>query len=120
MRLTLAATFILSMAVFIACQSTEIPEATSAPHESAPLIATTPVEEKTNVDEHGHEDNAPRIELAKAKELFDKGEAFFIDTRSANNFAIEHIEGAVNIPVSAIEARAEEVPEGKTVIAYCS
>ena len=71
-------------------------------------------------DEHGHADDAPRITLADAKKDFDAGNAVFIDTRTEATYKQEHIKGALNIPVEAAEAKFNEIPKDKKIIAYCS
>ena len=90
MRLSLAFFFILSMAVLTACQTgSELDSAPgAASEEAAPEASAAPAAESPKVDDHGHEDTAPRIELADAKSLFDAGEALFIDTRS---FTLTHL-----------------------------
>ncbi len=67
-----------------------------------------------------HSDNEPRITLEEAKKDFDKGNVLFIDTRAQSAYDVEHIKGAINIPVDAMEARLGEIPKEKKVIAYCS
>src|SRR5688572_13541987 len=49
----------------------------------------------------GHD--APRISLADAKKAFDDKTAVFIDTHTAEQFALEHIPGAVNIQANTIK-----------------
>lgn len=122
MRFTFAAIFVLAMAVFTACQTGESGPASSelVSKDVLPPVSGKPAEAAPKVDDHGHEDSAPRIELADAKSLYDSGEAVFIDTRSEDSFVTEHIKGALNIPVASLESRLGEVPEGKTIIAYCS
>jgi 3-mercaptopyruvate sulfurtransferase SseA len=71
-------------------------------------------------DEHGHTDDAPRISLADAKKDFDAGNVVFIDTRAETSYKQEHIKGAINIPMEAVEARYKEIPKGRKIIAYCS
>ena len=71
-------------------------------------------------DEHGHEDNAPRITLAEAKKEFDAGNVVFVDTRAEPSYKNDHIKGAVNVPVESFEAKYKEIPTGKKIIAYCS
>jgi len=63
------------------------------------------------------------ISLAEAEDLFSKGEALFIDTRSEEDFKAGHIFGARNIP---FEERDEEkvlnlLPSllDKTLVLYC-
>ena len=63
---------------------------------------------------------APRISLAAAKQEFDAGTAVFIDTHSAEQFAKQHIPGAINISVSELAAKENKIPKGKKIIAYCS
>ncbi len=70
--------------------------------------------------EHEAEGEARRISLEDAKAVFDKGDAIFIDTRSENAFANEHIKGAINIPWKEVEKRYKEIPKDKTIIVYCS
>ncbi|CAN5748429.1 hypothetical protein BH20ACI4_BH20ACI4_21270 [soil metagenome] len=75
---------------------------------------------KSQTDEHGHEDDAPRITLAEAKKEFDAGNAIFVDTRAEGSYKTEHIKGAINVPAEAAETRYKEIPTGKKIIAYCS
>ncbi len=65
-------------------------------------------------------DGSSRISLADAKKDFDAGTAVFIDTHTPEQFAIQHIEGAINIPASDIGTRADSIPKGKKIVAYCS
>lgn len=71
-------------------------------------------------DDHGHEDTAPRISLADAKKAFDAGTAVIIDVRDEMAYKQEHIKGALNIPTAQLDAKADTIPKGKKVIAYCS
>ena len=63
------------------------------------------------------------ISLAEAEELFSRGEALFIDTRSEKDFQAGHIFGAKNIPF--VEHEEEKVlnllsfPLEKTLVVYC-
>lgn len=60
-----------------------------------------------------------RIPLAEAKKAFDDGSAIFVDTHSAASFEVQHVKGAINIPPDQI-AKADSLPKGKKIIAYCS
>lgn len=60
-----------------------------------------------------------RIPLAEAKKAFDDGSAVFVDTHSAASFEVQHVKGAINIPPDQI-AKADSLPKGKKIIAYCS
>lgn len=66
------------------------------------------------------EDNAPRITLADAKKDFDTGNVVIIDVRDETAYKPEHIKGAINLPLATFEARFNEIPKGKKIIAYCS
>lgn len=118
MRISLLLSFILALAVFAACQSSGPGASGPAPRDTALLASKTPM--SLSAEANDDEDSAPRISLEKAKELYDSGEAVFIDTRSENSYVTEHIKGAINIPLSTIDERLKEVPKGKTIIAYCS
>ena len=72
------------------------------------------------VDEHGHEDEAPRISLAEAKKAFDAGQAVIVDVRDQMAYETEHIKGSINIPLNELDAKANTIPKGKKIIAYCS
>lgn len=81
--------------------------------------ASTPVVANANVhQDDGHD--APRISLADAKKDFDEKAAVFIDTHSKEQFELEHITGAINIPGNTIKQNMDKVPKGKKIIAYCS
>ena len=45
--------------------------------------------------------------------------AFFLDVRSAEEFALGSIPGAVNIPNDQLRARLSEVPRDRSVVAFC-
>jgi predicted sulfurtransferase len=80
---------------------------------SATVAASTPEHQ-----DDGHD--APRISLADAKKAFDDKTAVFIDTHTAEQFALEHIPGAINIQANTIKQNLDKVPKGKKIIAYCS
>lgn len=125
MRYIFSMLMLFVLAVGLACQNASSTSMTEKPAdgekkntETAEKVAT---ETKTeNVDEHGHEDDAPRISLADAKKDFDAGEVVFVDTRAESSYKTEHIKGAINIPASDFEARYKEIPTDKKIVAYCS
>jgi rhodanese-related sulfurtransferase/DNA-binding transcriptional ArsR family regulator len=47
------------------------------------------------------------------------GLVMVLDVRPAEEFAIGHIPGAVNIPVSELKRRLAELPKKQEVVAYC-
>ena len=104
--------FTLGLGVLTACQS------------SATVLKTEAINTNTTsapkTDEHGHQDNAPRITLADAKKEFDANNAVFIDTRSTDAFKLERVKGAINITTSDSAERYKEIPKDKKIIVYCS
>lgn len=65
-------------------------------------------------------DAAPRISLADAKARFDAGSALFLDVRSQEAYESAHIQGAIPIPLTEVEARMDELPDDRFIITYCS
>lgn len=65
-----------------------------------------------------------KIDLAKAKDMFDSGKAVFLDCRSEDEFDLGHILGAKNLPNEQFEARfldeLDEANETTPIVAYCS
>jgi phage shock protein E len=58
------------------------------------------------------------IEAKQARQLMASG-ALLIDVRTAGEFGRGHIEGAINIPVSALQAQLPKLAKGKPIIVYC-
>ena len=110
--LSLATFLAVVLSVLTACQNAAPPVKIEA--------AKTNAEATPKADEHGHADDAPRIALADAKKDFDAGNVVFIDTRAESAYKSEHIKGAINVPMEAVEARYKDIPTGKKIIAYCS
>jgi hypothetical protein len=133
--LTIAAAVIFAAAGITACQQNAAPpvaNSTAAQNgnsgggnsgggsSGSNAVAEQPKNAAPKVDEHGHADDAPRISLADAKKEFDAGSAVFVDTRAAATYKSEHIKGAINVPMEAVETKYKEIPKGKKIIAYCS
>jgi rhodanese-related sulfurtransferase len=64
-------------------------------------------------------DILPRISVKDAKDLYDKGDAKFVDVRLANLFATQHIKGAINVPQAEAGKRLADIPRTGNVIVYC-
>jgi len=47
------------------------------------------------------------------------GEVTVLDVRPAEEYRAGHIPGARSIPITELEARLQEVPKGREVVAYC-
>ena len=89
--------------------------------KSTPTPAAPPAP-ASGKDSHGHADgqDAPRISLADAKKDFHAGTAVFIDTHAPEQFAQQHIPGAINVPANNMDPFLNKIPKGKKIIAYCS
>jgi predicted sulfurtransferase len=102
-------------AVFAGCRNAATTSQNTTKPAATQLKNTAP-----KTDEHGHADDAPRISLADAKKDFDAGNVVFVDTRADVAYKQEHIKGAINVPMEAVEMRYREIPANKKIIAYCS
>ncbi|MGT2742746.1 ArsR/SmtB family transcription factor [Streptococcus plurextorum] len=59
------------------------------------------------------------IELEEAKNKVFSSQAQLVDLRSASEFELEHVAGAVNIPFNQLEEHLEELQRDKPIILYC-
>ena len=67
-------------------------------------------------------DSKDSLEPVPAKELLQrarKGLVTVLDVRPAEEFAAGHIRGAINVPVTDLRKRLDEIPRGQEVVAYC-
>ena len=112
MRLSILITLTAALAVSIACtQQTAQPEqAANKPAVNAsPVAVITPTTIEAN-----------RITVAEAKKELDAGTAVFVDVRAEAAYKMEHIKGALNIPLESLDANLGKLPKGKKLIIYCS
>ena len=75
--------------------------------------------QKDEVKKFSSDAEVPRITVAEAKKGFDDGSVVFVDSRSPEAYAEEHIKGAVIIKGAAAD-RFNSLPKGKKIIVYCS
>ena len=63
------------------------------------------------------------ITVYEAEELWQRGEAIFIDSRSQEEFKKGHILGAINVPLNSINSLQDlknmDIPQERIIIAYC-
>jgi rhodanese-related sulfurtransferase len=62
------------------------------------------------------------LEPVPARELMQrakKGLVTVLDVRPHEEFAAGHIRGAINVPVTELRKRLNEIPRGQEVVAYC-
>lgn len=63
-----------------------------------------------------------RIRLSYWRDLLalKEGEAFLLDVRTEEEFALSAIPGAVNIPLDELRDRIDEIPKDKPIHVYCA
>ena len=59
------------------------------------------------------------IDIHKAKELVERGEAILIDVRKSEDFHASHINGAILLDKDSIDGFIKEVDKSKPIICYC-
>ena len=59
-----------------------------------------------------------QINVDKVRDLVENG-AYIVDVRERMEFENGHIKGAINIPLSELRERANEIPKDKTVYLHC-
>jgi 3-mercaptopyruvate sulfurtransferase SseA len=63
---------------------------------------------------------AKRIDRDDAMKLVKHGKAVYIDVRSKDSYDMGHLPGAINLPLSQLQARYKELPLKKYLITYCA
>ena len=61
-----------------------------------------------------------RIPRDEAMKMVKTHKAIYVDVRAKDQYDIEHIQGAINIPLAEITARASELPKHKFIVTYCA
>ncbi|MFO8070073.1 MAG: FAD-dependent oxidoreductase [Alkalibacterium sp.] len=59
-----------------------------------------------------------KVPVTKVRELVEN-EAMIIDAREEDEYALSHIKGAVNIPLSQFRDRLDEIPKDQPVYVHC-
>lgn len=62
---------------------------------------------------------APSVDVRKAAQRVQSGEAVLLDIREAFELEMASIEGAVHIPMREIPARLAEIPKDRPVLVIC-
>jgi hypothetical protein len=115
------------------CNAANDTAAHTSPPPAAPVAATnsTPPAPPATLtpasaagDSHGHqaeEDNVPRVSGADAKRLADAKQAVIVDVRSLDAYDMGHAEGALHVPLDAVErGEFKNLPRNKSIITYCT
>lgn len=61
-----------------------------------------------------------RVSLDEAKSALEAGTAVVVDVRSAEAYQGGHIAGAINIPLSDLTVRLNELDKTQWIITYCT
>jgi rhodanese-related sulfurtransferase len=64
----------------------------------------------------------PMISLSEAWNLYQSGDAVFVDARHEFDFRLGHITGAINVPLREYEVKKALLsgfPKNKLIVAYC-
>ncbi len=63
----------------------------------------------------------PRIKAEELAQAMREGRAVVVDIREAEDYAEEHIKGAVSIPLEEIRERGpKELPADRLIVTYCA
>lgn len=69
------------------------------------------------------QEEIPRINLSKAKEIYETGRAIFLDARTEEEFVKGHIKGALNLPSQDFDDKflgvAEKLNLEVKIVTYC-
>ncbi len=64
--------------------------------------------------------NPEFMDARQLRERLNPRELVVIDVRSAEEFAIGHIDGAINIPAGELPSRIGELPSNTTIVTVCN
>lgn len=71
---------------------------------------------------HGYFNDRDALEPVSREELLERsriGLVTVLDVRPADEYALGHLPGAINIPLAELEARLAEIDPGQEIVAYC-
>jgi 3-mercaptopyruvate sulfurtransferase SseA len=76
-------------------------------------VTLSEIEEETSLE-------IQNISLVEAKAALDSNSAVFVDVRDANSYAINHIPGALSIPLADLQNQLSELKSSDWIITYCT
>lgn len=80
-----------------------------------PNVQITPI----TAEEHSL-NSARRITREDAIKMVAANKAVYVDVRPKDQYDIEHLKGAISMPVGEVPARLKELPKNKFLITYCA
>jgi hypothetical protein len=90
------------------------PGASAVPVTANPNVQITPGAPDTTLD------SARRITREEAIKMVAAKKAVYVDVRGKDQYDIEHIKGAISIPLGDVVARMNDLPKDKFIITYCA
>lgn len=123
-RIFFLAILTLSACLNVACSNSASPPVpVSAPPAPATVAGQPNPPAATDHDHSAHEleNNMPRVTALDLMRLMETRRAVLIDVRSAEEYRLAHIQGAINLPLQQIEAgQTPNLPRDKRLISYCT
>jgi len=65
-------------------------------------------------------DAVVRLSPQEVRTALERKDAVLVDVRGEVNYSLQHIRGAVSIPLGLVKQRAAELPQDKLIVAYCT
>ena len=116
MRHFVAAMAVVALSGVASAQYRTPPQGTPAvPVTANPNVQITPVSPVEQSLE-----SARRITREEAIKMVAAKKAVYVDVRSKDQYDIEHIQGAISIPLTDVVTRMKDLPKGKFIITYCA
>jgi hypothetical protein len=113
------AVVVLTVAASAQYKTPSTPQGTPAiPISPNPNVQITPVTASLAAEQSI--DGARRITREEAIKMVAAKKAIYVDVRAKDQFEIEHIKGAISMPVTEVPARFKELPKNKFLITYCA
>lgn len=115
MRHFVAAMAVVALSGVASAQYRTPPPGTPAvPVTANPNVQITPGAPEPSADSARRITREEAIKMAAAKK------AVYVDVRNKDQYDIEHIQGAISIPLSDVVTRMKDLPKGKFIITYCA
>ena len=100
---------------FTACTSATVPDNPPTPDAVPQVDAPSSTEPSASLLER-----IPRITIDELlQKMADNSNILIVDTRHADQYEVDHIKGAISVPLDTIIAGAWTPPLDKEIILYC-
>ncbi len=100
---------------FTACASTTVSDNQTAPEAVPQVNAPSSTEPSASLLER-----IPRITIDELlQKMADNSNILIVDTRHADQYEVDHIKGAISVPMDTILAGGWTPPADKEIILYC-